>query len=294
MDKRRRRSLSSGSGRPRHGSRPADAGEWLLRRPTDAHSAKRPRTVTEGPIPRTRGVAYGTNPEHGFVAETDGLSELDEVFHVSPRTERQTPEPTPEPTPPVDAQRESGVAGDLLGMRLPALKLEWLPGQRLDVGRLGRAPLVIYCHPGAEPEDVQGDFEADFEGADPVCEAASADLAECRSFAERCLELGSMRHRVVGVSSQSARSILSLASHEALPHVLLSDDRLELADEMGLPTFEVDGVGHYERLTMIVRDGRVEKVFYPIPDPATHAAEVARWLRDERERPDRAGVAGPR
>lgn len=289
MDRRRRRSPSSGAGRARHGSRPADAPE-RLRRPSGAHSAKRPRTVAEGPIQRTRGVAYGLDPEHGFVAETDGLGELDEVCHVSPATGRQAPEPAP--APPVDAQREGAVASGLLGMPLPALKLEWMPGQRLDVGRLGRAPLVIYCHPGAEPEGVPGDFEADFEGEDPVCEAATADLAECRSFAERCLEFDSMRHRVVGVSSQSARSILSLASHEALPHVLLSDDRLELADEMGLPTFEVDGVCHYERLTMIVREGRVEKVFYPVPDPAAHAAEVARWLRDERERPDRAGVAG--
>ena len=89
-----------------------------------------------------------------------------------------------------------------------------------------------------------------------------------------------MRHRVVGVSSQSARSALSLASQEALPHVLLSDDRLELAEEMGLPTFEVDGMCRYERLTLIVRDGRVEKVFYPVPDPAAHAAEVAQWLRE--------------
>ncbi len=298
MDRRKRRSLPSG-GRARHGSRQADARE-RLRRPSGAHSAKRPRTVTDGPIQRTRGVAYGLDPEHGFVAETDGLSELDEVFHVKPCTRPQAP---PEmPTPQVDAQREDAVVSGLLGMPLPTLKLEWMPGQRLDVGRLGRAPLVIYCHPGAEPEDVQGDFEdafeAGFEGVDFKGdfdgEGATPDLAECRSFAERCLELGSMRHRVVGVSSQSARSILSLASHEALPHVLLSDDRLELADEMGLPTFEVDGVSHYERLTMIVRDGRVEKVFYPIPDPAAHAAEVERWLRDERERPDRAGVAGLR
>lgn len=289
MDRRKRRSLPSSSGRTRHGGRQADSRE-RMRRPSGAHSAKRPRTVAEGPIQRTRGVAYSLDPEHGFVAETDGLSELDEVFHVSPRTGRQTPNL---PAPRVDAQREGAVATGLLGMPLPALKLEWMPGRRLDVGRLGRAPLVIYCHPGAEPEEVGSDFGAAFE-ADFEEEAAAPDLAECRSFAERCLEFDSMRHRVVGVSSQSARSILSLASHEALPHVLLSDDRLELADEMGLPTFEVDGVCHYERLTMIVRDGRVEKVFYPVPDPSAHAAEVARWLRDEQDRPDRAGAAGPR
>lgn len=268
MERRRRRPLPSASSRARHAYRQANAA-WRVRRPTPAHAAKRPRTVTEGPMRRSRGVSHRLDPELGFVAETDGMSELDEVFHLSPCTRQPAPEIS---APEVDARREHAVVDGLLGMPLPPLELEWMPGQRLELGRLGRMPLVIYCHPGAEPGALRSVLE---EG-----EAPAADVAECRSFAERCLEFDSMRHRVVGVSSQSVRSMLSLASQEALPHVLLSDDRLELADEMGLPTFEVGGVCHYERLTMIVRDGRVEKVFYPVPDPATHAADVVRWLRE--------------
>jgi peroxiredoxin len=34
-----------------------------------------------------------------------------------------------------------------------------------------------------------------------------------------------------------------------------------------------------KRLTLIVRDGEIEHVFYPVFPPDTHAGEVLDWLR---------------
>lgn len=237
-----------------------------LRRPSEGHAAKRPRTVSAGPVGRARGSTHHDELELG-IGETDGLAELDEVLHVAPRRRRPAATLVPEVSP----ERELAVVGRLHGKSLPDLAMEWMPGEWIDLQTLGSAPLVIYCHPGAEPDCVVLD-----------CQELSvgADAAECRAFAEHGLELAAMSHRVVGVSSQSALGALCLASAEALPHVVLADSLLELAEDLELPTFEVDGACLYERLTMIVRDGRVEKVFYPVPDPATHAAEVAEWLRD--------------
>lgn len=237
-----------------------------LRRPSGAYVAKRPRTVSLGPRRRTRGELHHPDAELELsVGETEGLTELDEVIHYAPRTREMVFS-----APAVDRQRQRSVVAELLSAALPDLELEWMPGARLDVSALGAEPLVLYCHPG-----VGAQAHASELGEDPL----DASAAECRAFADRSLEFASLNHRVVGVSSQSAARQLSLATSEALPHVVLSDDRLELAEELGLPTFEVDGVCHYERVTLIVRDGRVEKVFYPVPNPATHAAEVAEWLR---------------
>jgi peroxiredoxin len=33
-----------------------------------------------------------------------------------------------------------------------------------------------------------------------------------------------------------------------------------------------------KRLTLILRDGKIEKVFYPVFPPDQHAEEVAAWL----------------
>jgi peroxiredoxin len=232
-----------------------------LRRPTKAHAARRPRSAS-GSSRRARGT------RHEF--ETDGLAKIDEVVFVGPRTIARSALSAPV----ADPQRELAVTSRLRHKRLPSLELEWMPGEWLDVRSLGSRPLVLYCHPGIESGVSESADHGDGQ-------ALGADAAECRSFAERELELASMNHRVVGVSSQSATCQLDLATQEALPHVMLSDARLELAEEMGLPTFEVDGVRLYERATLIVRDGRVQKVFYPIPDPAAHAAEVVEWLAED-------------
>jgi len=64
-----------------------------------------------------------------------------------------------------------------------------------------------------------------------------------------------------------------------LPFAMLSDERLALADALGLPTFTVDGMRLYRRLTMIITGGIIEHVFYPIFPPDQHAQEVLDWLR---------------
>jgi peroxiredoxin len=265
--RRRKPTLPSPVYRAERAGHQAQSVERRLRRPSKGHVARRPRTVTESPQRRTRGELHHPDAQLELsIGETDGLAEIDEVLFVSKRSGEAIAL-----MPEVDPQRELEVITGLLRTPLPALELEWMPGEWVDVRALGTKPLVLYCHPGAEPDALAAPSEE---------EPLGADAAHSRAFGECCLEFASMNHRVVGVSSQSAASQLSLATQEALPHVVLSDCRLELAEEMGLPTVEVDGVCQYERLTLIVRGGRVEKVFYPVPDPATHAAEVAEWMRE--------------
>lgn len=47
---------------------------------------------------------------------------------------------------------------------------------------------------------------------------------------------------------------------------------------MRLPVFEVQSMRLLKRLTLIVRDGLVEHVFYPVFPPDTNAQEVLDWL----------------
>ena len=54
-----------------------------------------------------------------------------------------------------------------------------------------------------------------------------------------------------------------------------------LTRAMRLPTMEVGGMTLLRRLTMVVRDGTVEQVFYPVFPPDAAAATVLEWLRQE-------------
>jgi peroxiredoxin len=63
-----------------------------------------------------------------------------------------------------------------------------------------------------------------------------------------------------------------------LPFPTLSDAEGRFTAALALPTFATGGATYLKRLTLVIRDGRVERVFYPVPRPQTHAPEVLCWL----------------
>jgi peroxiredoxin len=46
-----------------------------------------------------------------------------------------------------------------------------------------------------------------------------------------------------------------------------------------LPTFEFEGQTLLKRITMILRDGVIEHVFYPVFPPDRNATDVIAWLK---------------
>jgi peroxiredoxin len=86
-------------------------------------------------------------------------------------------------------------------------------------------------------------------------------------------------HAVYGLSSQDTGYQREVVERLHLPFAMISDERLQLAGELRLPTFRIGGMTLYRRLTMIVTGGRIEHVFYPIFPPDAHAEQVVDWLR---------------
>jgi peroxiredoxin len=60
---------------------------------------------------------------------------------------------------------------------------------------------------------------------------------------------------------------------------------------MDLPTMDVGGQVLLKRFTLVIREGRVEHVFYPVFPPDRHAEQVLRWLEEHPIEPD--GVPSP-
>ena len=92
-------------------------------------------------------------------------------------------------------------------------------------------------------------------------------------------EITGLGAEVFGLSSQDTAYQGELAARLGLPYPLLADPGLELAAQLRLPTFTAGGDRLYRRLTLVLRGGRIEHVFYPIFPPGGHAAEVLAWLR---------------
>lgn len=84
--------------------------------------------------------------------------------------------------------------------------------------------------------------------------------------------------QVLGLSTQDPDYQLEAATRLQLPYPLLSDADLQLTTALRLPTFTVDGMTLLRRLTMIVRDGVVERVRYPVFPPDQAAANALEAL----------------
>jgi len=183
--------------------------------------------------------------------------------------------PLPDDLPEPD---DDGGADHLPGVALPSVSLPATDGTDIDLSAIsGRT--VVYCYPktGRPDEDVIPDGWASIPGA-------RGCTPEACGFRDHYREL-----RDCGVSAVFGLSVQSTAyQREArdrleLPFELLSDASFALTDRLDLPTFEVDGERYLRPLTLVVTDGAVEHVFYPVFPPDEHADEVVRWLDDHPE-----------
>lgn len=84
---------------------------------------------------------------------------------------------------------------------------------------------------------------------------------------------------IYGLSGQSRDWQAEFSERMRLPFALLSDEPLALARTLDLPTFETGGVVYLTRLTLVVRDGRIIHVTYPVEEPAGHAARLFEALQ---------------
>ena len=174
----------------------------------------------------------------------------------------------------IPAPTDDGACDHLPGMGLPSVPLASTAGGSVDLSGLsGRT--VVYCYPrtGRSDEDLP-------RGWDEIPGARGCTPQSC-SFRDHHEELRALGARVFGLSTQETEYQQEAAERLHLPFELLSDEELTFAKALRLPTFEVEGMTLIKRLTLVVEDGRIEKVFYPVFPPDENAEEVIGWLSGE-------------
>ncbi len=153
------------------------------------------------------------------------------------------------------------------GLDLPAIGLAATTGGTITLSSLaGRH--VLYCYPWTGrpgvPNPPRWDEIPGAHGSTPEAEGFRACHA---AFAARGIG-------ILGLSSQSSAWQHELGERLRLPFPLLSDHELLVQQALRLPTFETGGVNYLKRLTLVVADGRIVGLYFPVADPAGHAAEV--------------------
>ena len=166
--------------------------------------------------------------------------------------------------PDLPAPEDDGAADHLAGMALPSL---------FGLDELGQGRLVAYLYPRTGVPGVPLP-----DGWDDIPGARGCTPQSC-SYRDALAEFERLGAAVVGISAQSAAEQAEFAAREHIPFPLLSDPGLHLAQALRLPTFEVDEMTLYTRLTLIAEAGEIVKVFYPVFPPDRDAGAVLDWLR---------------
>jgi peroxiredoxin len=173
---------------------------------------------------------------------------------------------------------DDGAAAHLVGRCLPAVRLTGTDGHAADLSCLpGLSVLYVYPMTGRPDRPLP-------DGWDLIPGARGCTPQSC-SFRDHAAELRALGVATLfGVSTQPTVDQTEAAARLHLPFPLLSDEKLTLARALRLPTFDVAGVTLLKRLVMIVREGHIVKVFYPVFPPDRSAADVVAWLKGEEPR----------
>ncbi len=178
----------------------------------------------------------------------------------------QLPENLPVPV-------DDGACSHLQDFSLPSIMLPSTNGQLVDFSSL--KSVVIYCYPMTGRPDVQLP-----DGWEQIPGARGCTPQSC-SFRDHHSELQALGAEVYGLSTQATDYQLEAKNRLHLPFELVSDNTLSFIKALNLPTLEVEGVQLSRRVTLIVKNGIITKLFYPVFPPDKNADQVIEFLQGE-------------
>lgn len=169
---------------------------------------------------------------------------------------------------------DDGAAAHLPGRQLPPIALPSTAGRLVRLDALGPGWTVLYCYPRTgrpeEPSPPAWDAIPGARGCTP----------QACSYRDHHAELRALGCSVFGISTQTTAYHQELVQRLHLPYEVLSDADFRLTEALALPTFEAEGMRLLKRLTLLIRDGRIEACFYPVFPPDADAPRVLAWLRE--------------
>jgi peroxiredoxin len=133
--------------------------------------------------------------------------------------------------------------------------------------------VVVYAYPRTGIPGIENPV-----GWDLIPGARGCTPQSC-AFRDHFAELKALGvHHLFGLSSQDIAYQREAADRLHLPFPILSDQLLRLTEALRLPTFQTNGMTLLRRLTLMIKGGKIEHVFYPVFPPDRNASDVITWL----------------
>ncbi len=177
--------------------------------------------------------------------------------------------------PNLPVPHDDGAAAHLIRSKVPDIALPSTDGRQVSLATIRNTRVVVYAYPrtgrpGEAPLVDDWDLIPGARGCTP----------ETCGFRDHHAELKAAGAEVFGLSTQDTAYQRELVDRLNLPFAILSDAGLDLTRAWRLPTFDAGTQTLLKRLTLVIRDGRVEHVWYPVFPPDRHAEDILSWLTD--------------
>jgi peroxiredoxin len=173
----------------------------------------------------------------------------------------------------IPVPQDDGGGRHLTGARLPDLPLPATRGGAFNLSIIpDRTVLYIYPRTGVPGVELPP-------GWDDIPGARGCTPQSC-GFRDHFAALKGLGvAQVFGLSTQDTAYQREAAERLHLPFPILSDAELKFTRALKLPTFTVAGMTLVKRMALVIDDGVISKVFYPVFPPDKNAADVVAWLR---------------
>lgn len=169
---------------------------------------------------------------------------------------------------------DDGMADHLHGIIIPSVELIATDGKTVNLSKM-LGITIIYAYPRIGVPGVPPLFT----NWDQIPGARGCTPQSC-AFRDHFLELQSLGvSHVFGLSVQDTNYQKEAVERLHLPFTLLSDVNFALTKSLKLPTFGKGNIELLKRITLVIKDGIVVKVFYPVFPPDKNAEEVINWLK---------------
>lgn len=176
--------------------------------------------------------------------------------------------------------QDDGACDHLRGTRLPSIALMSTSGKSIDLSQDDATWTVVYCYPrtGRPDQELPGGTQA----WNAIPGARGCTPQSC-AYRDHHAELTALHATVYGLSTQDTAYQSEAVARLHLPFALLSDENLAFAKALRLPTFTFADHTLIRRLTLIIRAGRIEEVFYPVFPSDADAGKVIAWLASHQQ-----------
>jgi len=168
---------------------------------------------------------------------------------------------------------DDGAYRHLRAMKVPSISLRSTSGRDVNLASASSGQVVFFFYPETGKPGTQIP-----KSWNDIPGARGCTPQSC-SFRGRHSEFRELGFEVFGVSAQSLDEQKEFAERNKLPYDLLNDSDFRLTNELRLPTFKFESKTFIKRLALVVRRGRIKRVFYPVFPPDKNAEIVLEYLR---------------